>query len=55
MQLLQLVSGFVMLLARKTVQASRQSLATINHSDIPGLSCRLQENASAPPARTKRR
>ena len=36
-------------------QAPRQSLATINHSDIPGLSCRLQEKASAPPVRTKTR
>ncbi|NMW21780.1 MAG: hypothetical protein HKK67_09145 [Chlorobiaceae bacterium] len=29
-------------------QAARQSLATINHRDIPGLSCRLQEKQQAP-------
>ena len=32
----------------KIEQAARQSLATINHSDIPGLSCRLQKNSKRP-------
>ena len=33
---------------RDKKQAARQSLATINHSDIPGLSCRLQKNSKRP-------
>jgi hypothetical protein len=43
-----------MLFAEEEEQTARQSFATINHSAIPGLSCRLpKRRANGPPAQTK--